>query len=586
MDTIEAKKEKKLNRIASGKSFLSTLALIVKVVLVIIYGVGYHIERLTLKLFKFLKLALSDGIFIMICNLGQWVIDTGKRLGRLSVRIGQWTARSFVQDFSWWAPCIGGAAVIGAFVFFNFFSVALEVTINDTVVGYVRNESEYYAILNQVEDQIQNQLDHNTTAVDETAERADVQPETAVEANASNTALNLNSETYALTTTAEYSLSLVRKSELAKEEDLYIDVYSAVSELVGTNYGLYIDGELKAACETEDIIQNQLDALRKPYETGEKDDRIDFVQNVQVKKGMFASDMIKTAEQLAEMFETDSDNPAYYVCQEGDYISTIAAKFGMTSDQLKALNPNVKETEIYAGRKLNISVPDIYLQVKTIKTVTYTESIDFSVKREANSDMYTGTTKVKTQGQKGSKNVTAEITYVDGKRVSKKVISSEVTRKPVDKVVYYGTKKRSSYSSGSGGYSGGFQQGSGVPSGSFRTPLPGSYVSCAYMGYRGHTGVDLCLRGGTLNAAVYAADGGTVVYSGWSGGYGNLIRIDHGNGYTTYYAHLNTRLVKVGDKVSSGQQIAKAGSTGNSTGPHLHFEVRYKGTAYNPMSYI
>ena len=65
-----------------------------------------------------------------------------------------------------------------------------------------------------------------------------------------------------------------------------------------------------------------------------------------------------------------------------------------------------------------------------------------------------------------------------------------------------------------------------------------------------------------------------------------MIRIQHSNGYVTYYAHLNTRYVQVGDKVSKGQLIGRAGSTGNSTGPHLHFEVRKNGVPYNPMNFI
>ena len=159
-------------------------------------------------------------------------------------------------------------------------------------------------------------------------------------------------------------------------------------------------------------------------------------------------------------------------------------------------------------------------------------------------------------------------------------------QKPVDKVIYVGTKKRYSSSGGGGYVSGNFVQGSGAASGNFRNPLPGAYVSCGWYGYSGHRAVDLCLRGGTLNAAIYAADGGTVEYSGWSGGYGNLIRIRHSNGYVTCYAHLNSRYVAVGDKVSKGQMIGRAGSTGNSTGPHLHFEIRYNGTPVNPLNHI
>ncbi len=576
------------------------LWMVIKVILVLIYGVGFYVEKVlglvAIPLWRF----ITGGWFRGVCAVGEWVIASGCKLGRGTVRLGTLIAHSFVHDFSWWAPCIGLACFAAVLVVSNFFSIALEVTINDNVVGYVVSEKEYHSILNQVEADIQVQLDRNATAADDesapaaptTKEESDQQQNVVVNATEDEksdaptlSSLNLEGESYAITTTAEYSLSLIPKQKLDSEEDLYSGVYSAVSELVGNNYGLYIEGELKAACADRDAIQKVLDEVKAPYESDEENSRIEFVENVVIKKGMFSADTLKTEEELRSMFHSDSDQPAYYTCAEGDYLSTVAEKFGMTTAQLKALNPGVKETEIYAGRRLNIAAPELYLQVKTVKTEVYTDEIGFSVKREKNSSMYVNTTKVKTEGKKGLKEVTAEITYVDGKRVGKKIVDTKVIREPVDKVIYVGTKKRY-YSSGGSDYSGNYVQGSGTASGNFTNPLPGSYVSCGWYGYSGHRAVDLCIRGGTLNKAVYAADGGTVEYAGWSGGYGKMVRIRHNNGFVTYYAHLNTLMVQSGQKVSKGQQIGRAGSTGNSTGPHLHFEIRYNGTPVNPMNYI
>ena len=77
-----------------------------------------------------------------------------------------------------------------------------------------------------------------------------------------------------------------------------------------------------------------------------------------------------------------------------------------------------------------------------------------------------------------------------------------------------------------------------------------------------------------------------MVASGWGNGYGNRIIIDHGNGYRTLYAHCSELLVPTGTKVSKGQLIARVGSTGNSTGPHLHFEVILNGVKQNPLHYV
>lgn len=99
-----------------------------------------------------------------------------------------------------------------------------------------------------------------------------------------------------------------------------------------------------------------------------------------------------------------------------------------------------------------------------------------------------------------------------------------------------------------------------------------------------HPAIDI---GGQIGNAVYAADSGVIVYAGWSNyGYGNLIVIDHGNGWQTAYAHLSAINVICGQSVSRGIMIGAVGSTGNSTGPHLHFEMSINGVKVNPLDYV
>ncbi|MBO5060401.1 MAG: peptidoglycan DD-metalloendopeptidase family protein [Clostridia bacterium] len=98
-----------------------------------------------------------------------------------------------------------------------------------------------------------------------------------------------------------------------------------------------------------------------------------------------------------------------------------------------------------------------------------------------------------------------------------------------------------------------------------------------------HTGIDYAAPYGT---AIYAAEDGVVLTSGWINGYGYTVTINHGGGYVTYYAHCSKLLVSAGQSVKKGQTIAKVGSTGNSTGNHLHFEVRVNGKTTNPASYL
>jgi murein DD-endopeptidase MepM/ murein hydrolase activator NlpD len=104
------------------------------------------------------------------------------------------------------------------------------------------------------------------------------------------------------------------------------------------------------------------------------------------------------------------------------------------------------------------------------------------------------------------------------------------------------------------------------------------------LGYsRFHAGVDFSASHG---AAIMAADSGRVIFSGWYGGYGQAVIIDHGDGITTLYGHASRLFVKEGQNVQQGQTIAAVGSTGLSTGPHLHFEVRQNGNPVNPMAYL
>ena len=98
-----------------------------------------------------------------------------------------------------------------------------------------------------------------------------------------------------------------------------------------------------------------------------------------------------------------------------------------------------------------------------------------------------------------------------------------------------------------------------------------------------HTGLDISAPTGT---PISAAASGTVTFSGYKGSYGNMLVISHGNGVQTYYAHCSKLYVSAGTKVTQGQKVAAVGSTGNSTGPHLHLEIRVNGVAYNPQNYV
>lgn len=139
------------------------------------------------------------------------------------------------------------------------------------------------------------------------------------------------------------------------------------------------------------------------------------------------------------------------------------------------------------------------------------------------------------------------------------------------------------------GNSGNQASGGYASTGNFTWPCPGYTKLTSYWGDgRNHKGIDIA-GSGIYGKAIVAADSGKViqaVHSGWGGGYGLCVYLDHGNGYSTRYGHMSKVLVNTGDVVQKGQVIGYVGSTGDSSGPHLHFEIRVNGVAKNPMNWF
>jgi len=180
--------------------------------------------------------------------------------------------------------------------------------------------------------------------------------------------------------------------------------------------------------------------------------------------------------------------------------------------------------------------------------------------------MYKDESKIKVKGVYGEKEVTADVEKVNGIETNRTVLKEKVIKEPKTQVVVKGTKDPPP------------KKGTGT----FSYPTRGTISSRfgARWG-RTHTGIDIAAAYGT---DVKAADGGVVIWVGTDGSYGKLIKIDHGGNYVTYYGHLSKYYVNKGDKVYKGQKIGAVGNTGNSTGPHLHFEIRKNGVPINPLS--
>lgn len=200
-----------------------------------------------------------------------------------------------------------------------------------------------------------------------------------------------------------------------------------------------------------------------------------------------------------------------------------------------------------------------------------TQLINFETVYKNSSAYYEGKQVVQSAGVKGEKKLTYEVTYLDGSETQRELSQEKTVKKPQNKVVLVGTKK------------------STASTGKYMWPTKSVYVTSHYGPrtlngkYDYHIGIDLRAAVGT---DIYAADGGKVIYTGYLGSYGYLIRIRHDNGDETYYAHMSKISVSTGSRVYKGQVIGKSGISGNVTGPHLHFEIRKNGKTVNPIYYL
>ena len=523
------------------RGMLSGISRLGENVIKFIYSVGLAVENFVIRTAKAVYRHVLVRSVKFIYATGEWVIKWTCFIAKGLVKVIMAIPKNFVRNFSYWAPALSCVGVVAVLFSTNYYALALKVTVNGETVGYVSNESEFSNVVSEVEDSLGESIGEN----------------------------------YVMTSNPEYSFTIVNKEKLTAEEsksEMYNGVYSIVCEEIGEHYGLYVDGTLIAASEDEEKLNTILDELKAPYVTGEENESVEFVADVQIKKGIYAPSYFYTEDEIRAKFSA-STNPMYYTIQEDDYLSDISKATGLTKSQLYALNPGLDDRKLVPGKKLNISQPEVYLGIKIVKTISYTEDIAYDTVKIEDSSMYKTQTKVKTAGKTGEKDIVAEVTYIDGAKVSEKIISETVTREPVTKEIYVGTKALPSTTSPLAG------------TGTFIRPVNGGYVSCGFGGYRGHTGTDFTMSG-AYGKPAYASAAGTVIFAGWSGGYGRLIKIRHSNGYETWYAHLSSINVSVGDTVYQGQQVGSIGSSGNSSGPHLHFELRINGTPVNAMKYL
>lgn len=258
-----------------------------------------------------------------------------------------------------------------------------------------------------------------------------------------------------------------------------------------------------------------------------------------------------------------------YKVVPGDVLGTIANKHNLSAAELMKINPGITDsTVLQIGQEINVTVLKPLINVEVHYEKKATEVMKFTNKVVEVDGMYKGDTKVRQEGSDGKREATYMIRKENGVVVGQSITAEKILVEPKEQIVLKGTKVIPS-------------RGSGV----FAWPAEGGYISSkkGQRWGRQHEGIDIARPNGFT---IKATDNGVVVAAGRAGTYGNRVVVDHKNGYKTTYAHLSSISVKVGDVVPQGSKLGIMGSTGRSTGTHLHFEVEKNGRNVDPLTVL
>lgn len=343
-------------------------------------------------------------------------------------------------------------------------------------------------------------------------------------------------------------------------------------------YQFIVDGEKWFSVSDKDSLEKLLDEYQKSYLASVDKDaqvkNIAFIQETEIIEVEVKPEEIDTLQIAKGRINASEQEAVVIEVKSGDNLWDLAHSNNLTISDLETLNPEIDPEKIFPGDKLVVAALNPVLDVLIELENTIVESIAFKTEYQKNNNLYTNHRQTIKEGIDGEKEVTYIITLLNGHQSSLEVKNEVHLKEPENAIVEIGTKTTVSRG-GNINY--------GVVSGKRISSAYGSRVHPLTGRRTFHDGVDIAAAYGN---GVYAFTAGRVVEAGWNGGYGNCILIDHGNGLKTRYGHLSKIYVRRGQKVGTGDKIGAVGSSGVSTGPHLHFEVIKNGKTKNPLNYI
>lgn len=323
------------------------------------------------------------------------------------------------------------------------------------------------------------------------------------------------------------------------------------------------------ADELDAYEQSRKGEIQPLADLGSRVTKVEWTKEVEIVDSTAAPADIMSAEEALNLLNTGVKEVQMYTVKEGDALESIASDHQLSTDELLALNSDLTdETVLQIGQEINVTVLQPLVELTVTREIRELQAIVHETTVEKTAALNKGETEVKQQGQDGEAKVHYTVTRQNGEQTAKTIISEATTKEAVTEIVSEGTKTPS------------------VGTGNLVWPAVGGSISSKQGPRWGkyHKGIDIA---GPSSRTIKAADNGIVVEAGYNnGGYGNKVVIDHKNGMKTVYAHLDSISVKVGQIVEAGSAIGIMGSTGNSTGVHLHFEVYKNGSLENPLNYL
>lgn len=369
----------------------------------------------------------------------------------------------------------------------------------------------------------------------------------------------------------EYRFKIVSEDNYTADDEIRKNLVLH-SDAMLNGCGIYVDGTLRVTLKSEGDAKIALDRIKNQYNADGMDCTSEILNKIELKPVETTYSESCSIDEAIKALNDVTDSTRDYTVKAGDSLWGIAHEHDMNLYDFLELNPQVGDV-IRVGDILNVPSPKPVVDVKTvIRGEVFEESVPAEMIEVEDSSLYIGQSKITDYGTDGLHKITADITKINGvEDVSvRAVIKDEVLSEPIPGKISVGTTPVPR----------------GIGSGSYIWPVSGFTITSRFGPRWGsvHTGLDMALATGN---PVHACDEGVVVFAGWNkGGYGNLIKVDHKNGYQTWYAHLSKIYVKNGEIVTKGETIGAVGSTGFSTGPHLHLEIRKNGAAKNPINYL